>query len=204
MYPGVEFPPPRGLGIHPTPPLWTEWQTDACENITFPQLCRRAVTTTNADTFNTKLTVYLFSFRSRRHHQCQEERILVTITLMEVGGGWCVGPPSPFISSPTDYIWLTALSLPRSSTDSPFLPQKQVTKSYLYHLCTRHESAKISLGHRFCLIFLISLLNASFAKLCAECCSLKFSREDPSRNQSTLFNLQSLSNNPISGSVRTC
>ena len=152
--------------------------------------------------FNTKLTVFIFSFRSRRRHQCQEEQILETITPMEVGGGWCVGPPSPFISSPTDYIWLTALFLPRSSTDSPFLPQKQVTKSFLCHLWPRKESTKISLGHRLCLIFLISLINVSFAKLCGECCGLSFREKSPLEIR--LFSLHFFSHNHISGSVRTC
>ena len=40
------YPPPQrdlAQGIL-TPPLWTEWLTDACENITFPYLRWRAVT----------------------------------------------------------------------------------------------------------------------------------------------------------------
>ena len=45
--------PPRGvypsihLGRHP-PPLWTEWLTDRCKNITFPQLHFQTVTNVEA------------------------------------------------------------------------------------------------------------------------------------------------------------
>ena len=44
------------LESQPPPPLWTEWLTDRCKNITFPQLLLRVVTK--------------FSFKSRKFIHC--------------------------------------------------------------------------------------------------------------------------------------
>ena len=42
LRPGIPT-PQKGPGTSDTHPPWTEWLTDACENITFPQLLLRAV-----------------------------------------------------------------------------------------------------------------------------------------------------------------